>query len=324
MSARRARSARSSAPTASSGPPTSRTTTPSIPAWSTSCASTTATCPTTRARGLFGLNALDMYGLPQPVMSEPVLDLLVTRRHRRRRHRRARAHRRRRGARRARSSAVGAIDDDGDGRRSTPTGCSSRPGFVDIHTHYDAQLHWDPTASPASWHGVTTLLTGNCGFTLAPSKPDDLPWLLQMLSPRRGDVGRRARRPASTSRGGSLGDFLANLDGRIGVNVGANVGHCAVRRYVMGDDASERTATDDEIAAMQRARAGRHARGCDRVHVVAARPARRPRRPRRAVEPRRARGAHRARAACSASSDEDRSSSSRARSSTATTTTIGP
>ncbi len=125
------------------------------------------------------------------------------------------------------------------------------PGFVDVHTHYDAQLHWDPTASPASWHGVTTLLTGNCGFTFAPSKPEDLPWLLQMLSRVEG-MSSEALSEAVTFRGGSLGDFLDGLEGRIGVNVGANVGHCAVRRHVMGDAASERTATPDEIAAMQR------------------------------------------------------------------------
>jgi len=124
------------------------------------------------------------------------------------------------------------------------------PGFVDVHTHYDAQLHWDPTASPASWHGVTTLLTGNCGFTIAPSKRSDLPWLLQMLSRVEG-MSADALAEGVTFRGGSLGDFLGGLEGRVGVNVGANVGHCAVRRHVMGDDASERTATSDEIAAMQ-------------------------------------------------------------------------
>ena len=124
------------------------------------------------------------------------------------------------------------------------------PGFVDVHTHYDAQLHWDPTASPASWHGVTTLLTGNCGFTLAPAKPEDVPWLLQMLSRVEG-MSSDALAAGVTYRGGGFADFLDGLEGRIGVNVGANVGHCAVRRYVMGDDASERTATDEEIVAMQ-------------------------------------------------------------------------
>ncbi len=123
------------------------------------------------------------------------------------------------------------------------------PGFVDVHTHYDAQLHWDPTASPASWHGVTTLFTGNCGFTLAPARPDDVEWLLLMLSRVEG-MSADALRVAVDWSGGSFGEFLAGLQGRVGVNVAANVGHCAVRRLVMGDDASERVATPDEIDRM--------------------------------------------------------------------------
>jgi N-acyl-D-aspartate/D-glutamate deacylase len=145
--------------------------------------------------------------------------------------------------------SVGRVDDDA-ARVIDADGLLVTPGFVDIHTHYDAQLHWDPTASPASWHGVTTLLTGNCGFTLAPAKPDDLEWLMLMLSRVEG-MSADALAAGVTFRGGSLRDFLDGLDGRVGVNVAANVGHCAVRRYVMGDDASERTATDDEITAMQ-------------------------------------------------------------------------
>jgi N-acyl-D-aspartate/D-glutamate deacylase len=142
---------------------------------------------------------------------------------------------------RVEASATQTIDADG---------LLVTPGFIDIHTHYDAQLHWDPTASPASWHGVTTLLTGNCGFTLAPSKPEDLDWLMLMLSRVEG-MSADALAAGVSFRGGSLGDFLANLDGRVGVNVGANVGHCAVRRYVMGDAASDRAATDDEIEQMR-------------------------------------------------------------------------
>jgi len=145
--------------------------------------------------------------------------------------------------------AVGDIEDAGTDILDAD-GLLVTPGFVDVHTHYDAQLHWDPTASPASWHGVTTVMTGNCGFTLAPSKPDDLPWLLQMLSRVEG-MSAEALLEGVDFAGGSVGDFLVNLEGRLGVNVGVNVGHCAVRRHVMGDDASERSATDSEIAAMQ-------------------------------------------------------------------------
>jgi N-acyl-D-aspartate/D-glutamate deacylase len=145
---------------------------------------------------------------------------------------------------------VGRVDATDAGQTIDADGLWVTPGFIDIHTHYDAQLHFEPTASPSSWHGTTTVLIGNCGFTLAPAKSDDLPWLLQMLSRVEG-MSPEALGEAVTFAGGSFGDFLAGFDGSIGVNVGANVGHCALRRHVMGDQASERTATDEEIAQMQ-------------------------------------------------------------------------
>jgi N-acyl-D-aspartate/D-glutamate deacylase len=123
------------------------------------------------------------------------------------------------------------------------------PGFVDIHTHYDAQLMFEPTASPSSWHGVTTVVIGNCGFGLAPSRPGDVPWLLEMLSRVEG-MDAASLLAGVDFPGGSFGDYLAHLDGRLGVNVAALVGHCAIRRVVMGDDASTRVATRDEIARM--------------------------------------------------------------------------
>src|SRR4030095_4951521 len=93
-------------------------------------------------------------------------------------------------------------------------GCVVAPGFIDVHTHYDAQLHWEPTASPASWHGVTTVLTGNCGFTLAPARREDTTWLAQMLSRVEGMAG-----PALSEglrwTGGSFGDFWRRVEGRI-------------------------------------------------------------------------------------------------------------
>ena len=129
-------------------------------------------------------------------------------------------------------------------------GLDLTPGFVDVHTHYDAQLHFEPSASPSSWHGVTTVLTGNCGFTLAPSKPEDVDWLVQMLAKVEG-MSVDALRTGVDFAGGSVADFLAGLDGRIGVNMATYVGHAAVRRWVMGSEASERQATAGEISAMQ-------------------------------------------------------------------------
>jgi N-acyl-D-amino-acid deacylase len=124
------------------------------------------------------------------------------------------------------------------------------PGFVDVHTHYEPQLHFEPTASPSSWHGVTTVLTGNCGFSIAPSKAEDLEWLTLMLAKVEG-MSVKALRAGVDFPGGSVADFLANLEGRIGVNMAYYVAHSSVRRWVMGDDASERSATDAEVEAMQ-------------------------------------------------------------------------
>src|SRR5688572_2678274 len=147
-----------------------------------------------------------------------------------------------------RISRIGRIADealqqiDGDGLVLTP-------GFVDIHTHYDAQLMFEPSCSPSSWHGVTTVVTGNCGFSLAPAKPQDLDFLPQSLARVEG-MSTASLAAGVDFAGGSMGDFLDRFEGRIGVNVVQLVGHCAVRRWVMGDDASVRVATASEIEAM--------------------------------------------------------------------------
>jgi len=94
------------------------------------------------------------------------------------------------------------------------------PGFVDVHTHYDVQLDWDPLATPSSWHGVTTVLAGNCGFTLAPAKPADVEWLASMLSRVEG-MSRASLREGLRFRGGSFADYWRRFDGRLGLNVGS-------------------------------------------------------------------------------------------------------
>ena len=153
------------------------------------------------------------------------------------------------GIRGERIARIGRIDEDVE-NAIDGEGLVLAPGFIDVHTHYDVQLDWDPTASPSSWHGVTTVLVGNCGFTLAPARPEDVDWLAGMLSRVEG-MSRAALNEGLRFKGGSFADYWSRFDGRIGVNVGSYVGHSAIRRYAMGDDASERAATSEEIESMK-------------------------------------------------------------------------
>ncbi len=124
------------------------------------------------------------------------------------------------------------------------------PGFIDPHTHYDAQLQWDPYATPSNLHGVTTVISGNCGFTLAPLKAEDAQWTLEMMAQVEG-------MPLAALAEGVGGDwetfaeYLATLDGNLGVNAAFLVGHCPIRRYVMGTEGTGNEASDEQIEAMK-------------------------------------------------------------------------
>jgi N-acyl-D-aspartate/D-glutamate deacylase len=123
------------------------------------------------------------------------------------------------------------------------------PGFVDIHTHYDAQAFWDPALTPSPLHGVTTVVGGNCGFSIAPLRPAAADYLMRMLARVEG-------MPLESLAAGvpwdwrSFGEYLDRLEGRLAINAGFLVGHSPLRRVVMGERAVGERATPADTEAM--------------------------------------------------------------------------
>ena len=129
------------------------------------------------------------------------------------------------------------------------TGLVVSPGFIDLHTHYDAQAFWDNTLSPSPMHGVTTVIGGNCGFTIAPLTPQDGDYLMRMLARVEG-MPLESLQQGVPWNWSSTAQYLDALDGTLLPNAAFLVGHSALRRVVMHDDATKREATPEEIDQM--------------------------------------------------------------------------
>jgi N-acyl-D-aspartate/D-glutamate deacylase len=154
------------------------------------------------------------------------------------------------GIRDGRIAAVGHVEGKlGAARVIEADGCIVAPGIVDVHTHYDPQLTFDPYATSSCYHGVTTTLAGNCGFSIAPVRPEGRDYLKAMFA--------RVEGMAPAALDGVVWDFdsfpsfLEARRGKLGVNLACYVGHSTLRRFVMGKEGSEREATPVEVEQMK-------------------------------------------------------------------------
>jgi N-acyl-D-aspartate/D-glutamate deacylase len=150
------------------------------------------------------------------------------------------------GVRNGRITEVGVVET---GRREIDaSGLVVSPGFIDVHTHYDAQVHWDPLCSPSPFHGATTVIGGNCGFTLAPMVAEQEDYLTRMLARVEG-MSVDVLAEGMAFNWGSFAEFLAGIEGNIAVNAGFMVGHSTIRRLVMGRETG-RVASGPELTRM--------------------------------------------------------------------------
>lgn len=147
--------------------------------------------------------------------------------------------------------AIGAIEEAAI-ETIDATGCVVAPGFVDVHTHYDAQVFWDGSLSPSCYHGVTTVIAGNCGFSIAPlnGNPEDSAYLMRMLARVEG-MPLESLQQGVPWNWRSFGEYLEQLEGTLAINAGFMVGHSAVRRSVMSSRAVGEAASPADITAMQ-------------------------------------------------------------------------
>ncbi len=133
------------------------------------------------------------------------------------------------------------------------TGCIVAPGFVDIHTHYDAQVFWDPALTPSCFHGVTTVIAGNCGFTIAPTRAEHRNLIARTLEKVEDMDVEALTVGVPWDQFESFPEYLGAVErGGLGLNFGAYIGHTALRIYVMGEAASDRQATPEELDEMRR------------------------------------------------------------------------
>ena len=152
------------------------------------------------------------------------------------------------GIRNGRIAAVGKIDEPAR-EEVDVSGHVVTPGFIDVHTHLDVQLLWDPYATPSCLHGFTTVIGGNCGFGLTPLTDGSRDYLMGMLSRVEG-MQISALQQGPKWDWTTTSDYLGRMDGKLGVNAGFLIGHSALRRAVMGEDATRKTASPEQLGSM--------------------------------------------------------------------------